>query len=500
MQGVIEGSLVSIDNRFEGSFAKFDKASGLIGGAALPDGTNLLTAKRVNSIFEYDLAAVVKRSNEIFGNSADTANFVTADVMGDCGTAYCPSTRYDLGTDRQTTETTESAYLQYKYVQDIFKANIGLRYEKTDVESIGNNKVYTGTNWGSKDEVSLTGNQATYIKLDGSYSRFLPSIDLSFNASDDVVLRASASKSIARPSYGNIAASVNVGSPFQRQMTAAEGGVGNPNLLPFESLNLDLAAEWYYGESSYASFGVFSKQVSNFISEEIKTVQGSYAPGAPELHNPIGGVYYQQAVTALGSTDPDMIRNWIFTHLDGQPGVNAAAGSILGQPNDPLVNFNMKQSNNAGDDRKILGYEFAVQHMFGETGFGTQFNATATLSDLSWNDKDANANQARPLIGVSDSANLIGFYDKNGWNVRIAYNWRDKFLSSYDDWKGPQYVKSYYQVDVGASYEVTEHLKVSLDGINVTSNPYVIVARDDLQVRNYYETGARWMLGASYSF
>ena len=34
------------------------------------------------------------------------------------------------------------------------------------------------------------------------------------------------------------------------------------------------------------------------------------------------------------------------------------------------------------------------------------------------------------ITGLSDSANLVGYYEKNAFGVRLAYNWRDDFLSA----------------------------------------------------------------------
>ena len=70
------------------------------------------------------------------------------------------------------------------------------------------------------------------------------------------------------------------------------------------------------------------------------------------------------------------------------------------------------------------------------------------------------------VTGVSDSANAVLFYDKNGVQARVAYNWRDGFLSGYGF--DPYYVEAYGQFDVSASWEFRKGFTVYVEGINVT--------------------------------
>jgi TonB-dependent receptor len=511
MTSAFTGSDAFLRSRFDSTFSTFADANSLPGGATLADGTALQSAQPMDHFFDFNFAAVQAKANSLYNIPSVQKD---AASLGNCGdgkaSVFCPSTDYAKGTDRQTTETTEAVYVQYNFERDIFKADIGVRYETTDVESTASSSLYTGSNWGADTEISFTGQSTAYTTKSASYSRVLPNVDLSLNITDDVVLRASASKSIARPSYSNIAGGVSVGSNFSRTTGYATGSQGNPALLPYESKNLDVSAEWYYADASYVSVGAFTKDISNFIANKTVRLDGKYAAEGTAIHDPFMGGYANQARAALGAgaTGQDL-RTWIFANLNGKPGVTKStavgaasfAGDIIGQPTDPLVRFDMTTPSNSGDDRSLAGLELALQHMFGESGFGTQVNYTAVHADASW-DVARQSQDQTPLLGVSDSANLVGFYDKNGWNVRLAYNWRDKFLTNYADGGGqsPQFVNAYYQIDLGISYEVTENLKVSLDGINITSNAYEIVARDGLQILQHDEYGARYALGVSYSF
>ena len=34
-----------------------------------------------------------------------------------------------------------------------------------------------------------------------------------------------------------------------------------------------------------------------------------------------------------------------------------------------------------------------------------------------------------PEYAANPNAEIVAFYDKNAWQVRVAYNWRDEFLN-----------------------------------------------------------------------
>ena len=72
--------------------------------------------------------------------------------------------------------------------------------------------------------------------------------------------------------------------------------------------------------------------------------------------------------------------------------------------------------------------------MFGNSGFGVQGNYTFVRTGLKFRN-DSVTSQA-PLPGVSNSANLVGFYEDSTWSVRAAHNWRGEFLANSVDGGG----------------------------------------------------------------
>jgi TonB-dependent receptor len=179
--------------------------------------------------------------------------------------------------------------------------------------------------------------------------------------------------------------------------------------------------------------------------------------------------------------------------------VNKATGVIPGQPGDPIANFRITAPANQRN-AKLDGLEFNVQHIFGATGFGVSANYTMVNSGLKYDNNSIGEQFA--LEGLSDSANLVVFYENDKWQIRAAYNWRDKFLSGRFDGKGPNpvYTEAYGQLDINASYKLTEQFTVHAEVINANDGVQRLHGRSKEQVLYVTQTGPRYMFGANYKF
>jgi outer membrane receptor protein involved in Fe transport len=108
------------------------------------------------------------------------------------------------------------------------------------------------------------------------------------------------------------------------------------------------------------------------------------------------------------------------------------------------------------------------------------------------------------LNGLSDSANLIAFYDKDKFEMRVAYNWRDNFLAGVGQDQGrftnPQNVRGYSQIDISANYQYSENIRVFFAGINIGESTYRVYSRQAHQVLQMGQTGARYDFGITYNF
>jgi TonB-dependent receptor len=410
----------------------------------------------------------------------------------------------EFTTDLRTTEKSRSAYLQWRNTFDwAVPVNVaaGIRYEKTEVSSPAQVlPPASNVSWDAANEMYVTlGTEPVVTDFTGEYDYWLPSLDIRADLNDHMVLRGSYSESIGRAGWQDIQGGLSISTLLRTQ--GGFGNLGNPGLLPLESKNFDLSFEWYYGEGSYASLGYFRKNITNFISSTI------IKDKPYDVHTPVGGAYWNEALAnGCGQTDLVCIRDYIFLNHAGDPGVihtgqNSAGqqtGSIVGLPTDPVAEFEISTPANQRSD-KLYGWEFNLQHMFGQSGFGVSANYTKVDSGLRFD--NASLGDQYPMVGLSDSANLVLFYDKYDWQVRAAYNWRDSFLSGIGGaGPNPNYVEAYGQLDMNVTYALNDHLSFFAEGINLTDQTQRVYARHKNMLRFASQTGPRYMFGVRYKF
>lgn len=459
-------------------------------------------------------------SNPNYGVWRDASN--TFRVLG-----YNPA----FEQDHTVSEDTVAAYAQYGMSFDVFnrRANllVGVRYEKTDLEAVSNQIVPLGLIWQDNNDFSeQQGSGVSSVKKENDYDYVLPNLDFDIEVVDNVKARFSYSKTIARAQYNQLRAAVDVGGSQGSSLNGFNptANASNPLLEPLESDNIDLSVEWYFGDASYLSAGFFHKKVANFIGNEVAT-EGLFG-----ITDQTSGPRAQAAVQALQarglSTDDTnlfvmmamMSRPEGFTDANGtrwEGGAAAFNGSeaqhlawatevdLLSTPadGDPEYLFDITRPVN-NKDAKIHGWELGGQHFFGQTGFGIQANYTIVRGDVSFNDAGAQDLNQFALLGLSDSANLILMYENYGFQVRLAYNWRDEFLQNTNRGNdhNPEYVEEYYQLDLSIGYEVNENLSLSLEGLNLTEEDIRWHGRSVNQPWYVEDQGARYALGARYKF
>ncbi|KAF1699116.1 TonB-dependent receptor [Pseudoxanthomonas jiangsuensis] len=425
------------------------------------------------------------------------------DVSG-CPTCYEMPTEFT--DDLRTTEKSKSAYLQWTTSFDWsmpLDVAVGVRYEETEVDSSALVRIANGISWDAANELNVTYQPGQdFTELEGKYDYVLPNLDLALHVTDQITLRGSYSETIGRPGWQQIQGGQRLAGIVR--VDGGDGSRGNPALEPLLSKNFDLSLEWYYGDASYVSAGYFRKNIENFISDTIVREEPF------TLHTPVGGAYWNAAISNGGCTAADLpcIRDYIFANYAGSPGVNytgqnsagQATGSIVGQPGDPVAGFDITTPSNQRSDH-LDGFEINFQHVFGDSGFGLAANYTKVESGLTFDNADLGTQY--PMVGLSDSANLVAFYDKNRWQVRAAYNWRDEFLNGIGGGgtpPNPNWTEAYGQLDAIVSYELLDNLTLSLEAINITDETQRIHARHENMVRFATQTGPRYMFGVRYRF
>ena len=420
-----------------------------------------------------------------------------SEEVGDCGTPYCALS--DWENESRLGEETLSAYFQLSHATEFdgmpMDLTLGLRYEETDVNSQTLETVFTGVYSEAGEEYYLVKSDAKgFSSYDDGYNLFLPNLDIKLEISEDIVARASVSKTATRAPFTDLNGGVSVGGDNFKFGNARASG-GNPGLVPMESENFDLSFEWYYGDSDYLSIGYFHKEVENFISNGFDT-RNLFG-----LTDPASGGEYLATAQAEGLNPQGSPIPILKAMKDA--GLFDADGRYYGTAaNDPLL-FTVSSPVNE-KTAKVDGMEINLQHNIGDTGFGFIVNATVVDANVAFDPNLLKENQFA-LCGLSDSANFIGFYDKDGINVRIAYNWRDDFLGGVGAGQGsqsitPQYTEAYAQWDMSASYEISDNLTVFMDGINITDETYRVHGREEMQVMQAGQTGPRYNLGVRYTF
>ena len=425
--------------------------------------------------------------------------FITSDVVGEAN-AYSTDPYY-MGAPAVSNveEITNSIYVQTEWdfeVGDYYvQINAGVRYEETEVPSSAEVRVPEQVNWVAASEWITQFEDGLQVQdFTGEYDVLLPMFDVKVDVTDDVVARFSWGKSITRAPIGLLQGGLAFsGSPKIGSRTAS---AGNTSLLPFESSNLDLSFEWYYDEASYASVGLFRKSVENYITT---TGQDRQFEGLNDIYL---GPRWNEAVNALEAAGTQATDSAIYGYFVDN-GFADENGVVTPNADDPLITWRTTQPGNSSDAKTVEGIELAVQHTFGETGFG--FGANATLVDGDVEYDPYNLEEQDPLVGISDSANFQVFYEKNGLSVKVTYAWRSDYVVGIGQAQGSSdnpatQFDTYAQVDASINYDVDEHLTVFLEGININDETERGYGRFEEQFLFARQYGPRYTLGARYTF
>jgi len=390
-------------------------------------------------------------------------------------------------------ENIDSFYAQVTFEDEFngmpLNAVVGLRYEETETTSYGKETLPTAINWTGGNEFGyVLSPTPNFRRGEGENDFWLPSLDMDLEVYENVIARFSFSRSLARPPIGDLVP--NRGFPSPPNIRSRLINQGNPNLVPYLSDNFDLSLEWYYGDGSYASVGYFKKKVDNFLVTE--TTQETFGGILDVYLGAEAEIARAQLITEGISPDDQAV----FARINENRGAGAA-DPIDAMPGDPLVIFDVNTTQNA-EVGNLFGYEFAVQHMFGDTGWGIQGNLTIVNGDV---DADRNViNQQFALPGLSDSANLSVFYENDIVSARLAYNWRDEFLSGFDSSSSPVFTEEYAPIDLNVTWFATDNLDVFFEAINITEEVQRSYIRYEEQFQRGNEYGSRFNIGARYNF
>ncbi|MBV9542545.1 MAG: TonB-dependent receptor [Alphaproteobacteria bacterium] len=359
---------------------------------------------------------------------------------------------------QNVTEKSLAAYLAITNTTHIgnmpLHINVGIREEITRLttQGIGQLPTTLTIQTGDHTAFNVAYTDATIVTAKNRYSYLLPNLDLGLDISRTLKARFSASRTLTRPPLNLITPVLNVTGTQRVGSLVASGA--NPKLRPFQADNFDLALEWYYAPNSYFSVNGFIKHVTDFV--------------------------------VLGSTQQSI--NGVIDPTTGKPAI-----------------FTITQPVN-GPAATVRGVEVALQHVFGNTGFGVQANATLVDTNKPYNPNDTSLS-GFAVTGLANSANLVAFYDKNGFQIRAALNWRARYLDRFGQTQNnsrfgtePTFVNASTTVDASASYDITRQFSIYVEALNLTNESYSTTGRYSNQLLDIVRYGRRFTAGVHFRF
>lgn len=338
-------------------------------------------------------------------------------------------------------ERIAAGYMQAKYYfSDKLSIRGGVRWERTQGD-------YTAFIY---DRINET-NEENKVKV--VYENFLPSADIKYEISKNIITRLAYSKTINRPSYSRIAPRIRLGSSdVDDDRDVGRLNIGNPELRPRTSNNYDFSIEYYLPRRGLLSVGLFYKDLSDFYSR--------------------------------------VNRNFTL-----------ANGDIL----------QIRKTENIGD-ASIKGIELVFQK---DLDFlpsflkNLSFYGNATIIDAGLvitnpNFDGFSSPNFRAERDLTDTANFT-------YNTSLSYKTKKLTLtgsvngtSSYIDSYGPTPIQDEYYdhqtfLDFNASYDINKNLKLYLEAKNLTNQPlrYYIGESQYVIQEEYYES--QFVLGLKYN-
>lgn len=313
-------------------------------------------------------------------------------------------------------EKNNSLYGMLNFDMDALHGNVGLRYIRTKARA--SSYTYDGVTAIPGDVAANTGWSTTKVHQRASYDDVLPSLNLVYDLTPNMLARFAVAKAITRPNYDNMfigGSTLGWNDTLPNNETVNFGDVG---LKPMESKQLDLGLEYYYGRGNLVSVGYFHKKVNNFITTVTRVNQ------------------------QIGLISPD-------TGLD---------------------NWTVNQYVNAGGG-KINGIEAQINHGF-NNGFGVVANYTYTDAKAPGTSYQDELNVF--TLSSKHNVNLVGYYENQVYSARLAYNWRSKYMVRETGYYSNRMHDDYGSLDLSLGWNINKNLRLSFDAIN-------LLKEDDVQ-------------------
>jgi iron complex outermembrane receptor protein len=336
-------------------------------------------------------------------------------------------------------EKTTGGYVMGNFAGDSWRGNVGVRLAHTQENTTGAQFV------ANPNQPGVVANPfGAYIPqvASKSYNDILPSLNLAYDATKDVVVRFAAAKVLARPDYTDMVPRVllNVG--------ALTGNAGNPNIDPYRATQEDLSFEWYPNKDTAYTVAFYYKDLKSFI-----------------VDNPT-----QQILPFSGAVAPNAACTTVSANLFNCP-------------------FTVNVRNNGGGG-KLKGVELGLtQPIWG--GFGVQANYTYS---------DASLDSGKPFPGNSKNTfNIVAYFENKLLSARLAFSERSDFFVTFDRTTNLDEA-ALKSLDASFAWNVTDYAAVTFDAQNLTDAKLVQYADFLSHPRTIYDNGRVYFAGVRVRF
>ncbi|MFT3995839.1 MAG: TonB-dependent receptor [Asticcacaulis sp.] len=335
-------------------------------------------------------------------------------------------------------EKTAAFYTRADFGTGSWKGNIGLRAVETRQKTVGFGPDLNGIIIRNDVASVPASGQLTY---DRTYWDYLPSFNLRHTATDDLVLRFAASKTIARPNLGQLTPTASVdGAAY----TITQN---NPELDPYRATNVDIGAEWYFNRQGLLSATLFYKDIESLITS-------------------------QDVIVSLNVTEVDTAGNSTRVARDFR---------------------STKPINVSGVE--VKGIEVSYQQAF--TQLPAPFDGLGTVINYTYID---NSKPEALTAASKHNYNFIAYYESKRISARLSYSWRDEFLSSVVADPGLDIItQPYGTLDGSLRFKIRKGASVSLEAVNLLDEDKVLLYTGGLPA-DYTDAGRRIVVGFRYSF
>jgi iron complex outermembrane recepter protein len=341
-------------------------------------------------------------------------------------------------------QTNTAAYAQLNFgKEERLRGNFGLRMVKAEIESTAFNLGSATPAFPVRPEWRIT------QKNDNDY--VLPSLNLAFDVTDEVVLRFAAAKVLAWAPYNQMAPNT-----FLNDSTL-QGSGGNADLEPYESTNYNAAVEIYFAPESVLAVSLFFKDIDNFIESD-PVIERHFNTASVNNLEVFAGLLASGACTADGFCD-----------------------------------YSITRARNAGKG-DIKGVNLSYQQPFGASGFGVVANYTFADGET------ANGN---PMPFQSENQySLSPYYEKDPFSARVSLGWRSEYLAGgFVAGAPPVSVDPYADLSMSLGWKFTEALQLSFDAQNLLDEEYFqYFGGNRSQPANLYKTGRRYQVSMQLKF